>query len=690
MVTLVAFARAVHVAAQENRPRADTAGVVAVAPLTVTVLRGPVEAGREPYPVASLGEDALRQGKTGAFLEEALGGLPGVQVQNRFNYAVGERLSVRGFGPRAQFGVRGVKVLVDGVPATFPDGQSSIEHIDLGSLGRVEVLRGPASALYGNAAGGVLAFQTRRPHPGPFSQRVRGVVGSHGLVNGQVMASGTSGSVGYVVGAGRLTYDGFRPNPLDLGKTFGEAKRWNVNALLQRPMAGGRASIVLNGLLMDAENPGSLSETQLADEGPIAFANNVRQRTGKELGQGQLGATWEGPLGSIEAELGAWGIARDVTNPIPPTIVVLDRLAGGARALLRGRTETGLGDLSWGVGGELELQRDDRRNFVNESGEQGELTLDQLEHVTAAGAFFQARLAPVERVELSTALRYDRFSFDAEDRFVAAGDPDDSGGRVMDAVSPSVGVFVEMTPNLGLYGSIATALETPTTTELTNRPDGSGGFNPDLEPQRGVTWEAGVRGRVAERVGYEVSAFRTDVEDELVPFEVPEQPGRTFFRNAGSSRHDGVEAALRAVLTPHLSTQLTWSWVDARFEEYVVEGEDLSGRPIPGLAPHRLEALLRWEGNRWFADADAEWVDRIPVSDTRDDQAPSYWLLDLRGGLEGVRTAGLELSPFAGVSNLLDESYIGSVAVNAFGGRFFEPGPGRTFHVGMTVAWTAR
>ena len=323
----------------------------------------------------------------------------------------------------------------------------------------------------------------------------------------------------------------------------------------------------------------------------------------------------------------------------------------------------------------------------------GALTLDQHETVLATGLFAQTRLAPSERVELSAALRYDRFSFEADDDFVSGTDVDDSGERVLDALSPSLGVFVDVARALGLYASVSIALETPTTTELTNRPTGAGGFNPDLEPQHALTLEAGVRGWVGTRLGYELSAFRTSLQDELVPFEVPQQPGRVFFRNAGESRHDGVEAAVRAVPSDFLSFQLSWSHIDARFEEYEVAGQDLSGNKVPGLAPDRVEGLVRVEGTRWFADVDGEWVSEIPVADRPAGAQPeteAYQLLDLRAGLRGLALGGLELSPFGGVSNVFDETYVGSVAVNAFGGRFFEPGPGRTFHIGLSAGWTRR
>jgi iron complex outermembrane receptor protein len=685
LALLLTFIGVVPVGAQE---RPDTVRAIPINPIEVSVLRSPIEAGREPYPVSSLGVVALQQGKTAAFLEEALEALPGVQVQNRFNYAVGERLSIRGFGPRAQFGVRGVRVMIDGIPATFPDGQSALEHVDLASLGRVEVLRGPASALYGNAAGGVLTFQTRTPYLERFRQEGRIVLGSHGLANLMAITSGTAGGTGYLLSLNRLDYDGFRRNAAVEGQTYGAAERWGGNANVQRAVGSGRLTLAANFLDLDAENPGALSKTLLDQQGSIAFAGNVNARTGKTIRQGQLGAAWNGSVGSSNAEVAAWGITREVRNPIPGTIIDLDRAAGGARALLRGDAETGAGALTWGAGAEIELQRDDRRNFENQAGQEGRLTLDQLENVVATGGFVQARLAPLPRIEVTGALRYDRFSFDADDRFVAQ-DGDDSGERVMDAVSPSLGVFFDVAGALGAYASVSTSLETPTTTELTNRPDGGGGFNPELDPQRATTWEAGVRGSWVGRLAYELTFFYTDLTNELVPFEDETQQGRVFYRNAGSSTHKGAEAAVRAALSDFLGAQVSFSRVDARFDDYTVRGVSFAGNRVPGLAPNRLEALLDAQVWRAFGDVSVEWMDDIPVNDAlpADVQySPSYALLHLRAGTDELRAGGLALKPFVGVSNVFDKAYNSAVTVNAFGGRYFEPGPGRTFHFGLSAA----
>jgi iron complex outermembrane receptor protein len=672
-------------AADTARTASDTLDALPLAPVEVTVLRTPEQGARVPYAVSALDREELARGRSGAFLEEALDGLAGVQVQNRFNYAVGERLAIRGFGSRAQFGIRGVKVLVDGIPATMPDGQSTLDHLDLGSLGRAEVLRGPGSALYGNGAGGVLAFRSRSPWEGDVRQELRTVGGSNGLLDLRSLTTGSVGSTGYLASISRFEWDGFRDNPVE-GGSYGAADRIQLNTQLTRPLAGGEIRGTFNLLNLDAENPSSLDAETLA-EGTPARGFAVRQGTGKEVSQRQGGLVWEGPVGSAGLEVAGWALTRSVLNPIPPSIIDLDRRAGGGRALLRGES----GPLRWSAGAEAEFQRDDRRNFDNDGGEATALTLDQLERVRSTGAFGRLGWGVASGVELTGSLRYDRVRFEAEDRFFVGGDPDDSGSRTLDAWSPSVGITVEAAPGVRLWANLATALETPTTTELANRPDGSGGFNPGLDPARARTLEAGVRGAAAGgRLGWEVAAFQTRIDDELVPFEVPGAPGRTFFRNAGESSHEGLEAMVRARPAPGWELDGAWTWVDARYEDFVVEGTEFSGNRIPGLAPHRVEGDLTREGDDWFVTLEAEWTDEVPVDDANTATADAYTLVDLRAGLERVSVDRWDVSPFAAVTNLGDTRYVSAVTVNAFGGRYYEPGPGRMFTVGATVAWSRR
>jgi len=680
----------------------DPDSVVVIEPVLVRVLGSSIGTGA-PYPVSVLTGSELTRGTGSTFIEEAVRAVPGVQIQNRFNLAQGERISVRGFGPRAQFGVRGVRILVDGIPATLPDGQSTLDHLDLAGLGRVEVLRGPNATLYGNAAGGVLHFRTIDPATVPAAIGVRwtggtlgtsrgatpGAEASHGMWTLEANATGTVGTVGYRAGVTRTDFDGFRRNPeTDDGSTYGAGTRTNVNATVTAPLGNGTLRFVAAGVDLDAENPGSLPQDGLDDGDRAAWGFNVRSATGKDMQQGQLGAAWDGALGGTNAQFSTWGIGRDLYNPIPGRIIDLGRTAGGARALFEGTLALGDdGSFGWGAGLETEVQNDDRQNYGNSGGDQGDLLLDQDERVLGSGVFLQGRLNAGDMISVLVGGRYDRVNFSVDDNFLAGGDPDDSGDRTMSAFSPSMGAVISASRTLEFYGSLGRSFETPTTTELANRPTGAGGFNPDLEPQTGVTIEGGARATLLGTLRLEGSVFKTDLKNQLVPFEVPSDPGRTYFRNAGSSKHTGWELSADWAVTSGLSTRLAYTRVDAVFTDFVVDGTSYAGNSVPGLAPNRMDGVLMLERGSVFAELRGLWQDDLPVDDANTASAPSYVLMDARIGLTRTQVGGFALEPFVGVANIFDETYVASVVPNAFGQRYFEPGPTRTYRVGVGIVW---
>ena len=691
---------------------------IAIAPIEVSVLRTPFTNDDAPFAVSVLTEQDLQRARSGVYIEEALQRMPGVQVQNRFNPAVGERIMIRGFGARAQFGLRGFRVIVDGIPATLPDGQASLDHLDIGTLGRVEVLRGPSSALFGNAGGGVISFTTRAPSARPFEVEVAGVVGSDELMRGQVTASGTVSETGYLISAYRSSADGFRVVPdssgfLDDGScnfgercvdTYGEFERLGANAKITRAAAGGELSLTLNVLDLQAQNPGS---RRLQDSIPwYTIANTyLNFVTRKDVTQQQAGLRWFGPLGGFQGDFAVYGAHRTVYNPIPNDLVDLERNGGGVRAALSREYALGIGDFDWHTGFDLDLQSDDRQEYLNVAGAPAEgapLRLDQKEEVRGMGFFFQGNLEFESGIDVLAGLRYDSHRFEAEDRIP---NPDNSGSRTMTAFSPSVGLNVPLPGGLDIFGSASTLFETPTTTELANQQDEAGGFNPDLDPMEGMSFEVGVRGDLGSIASVEVTGYQTTLENELIPFEVEGAPGVTFFRNAGESQHQGLEATL-AVGDPSglVRADVTGTWTDARFEEYLVNGVDLGDCPagdpedtdgcrVPGVSPRRIQALLRVSPELPFGEAYVEGIatlsDDVPANDANTASAPDFKVLDVRAGLDRVAVGGLLLSPWVAITNVTDEDYISSVAVNAFGTRFFEPGPGQSFQVGLRAAFGA-
>ncbi|MDQ3308584.1 MAG: TonB-dependent receptor, partial [Gemmatimonadota bacterium] len=640
----------------------DTVPAVPLDTLTVTGLRTPFSAARAPYAVTVVGTEQIQRARPGLALDEALRGVPGVQVDNRYNYALGERISIRGFGARAQFGVRGIKVLLDGIPATLPDGQTTLNQVDLGALSRVEVLRGPASALYGNAAGGVILLESEIPR----GAEARVVGGANGLRRVQ----GTVGGVRGGVNVSHLQYGGFRE--------WSDADNLRANARVQI----GGLRVVANAVRYDARNPGSLADTALARDRTQAFANNVRQQTGEQGSQGQAGVVWQGRAGPGHVEVAGYALAREIENPIPQRIIDLERTAGGMRAMYR----LDAGPFRWLVGAESELQADERLNFVNRQGERADRVLDQRERVTSAAGFTQLVATLGRRLDLLGAVRYDRFRFAVRDQLISESNPDDSGSRTLAAVSPSVGASWAIADALHLYGNVATAFETPTTTELANQPTGAGGFNPELEPQRTRSFEVGAKGWLGRIAAYQLAAYHARVRDALIPFRVPGQPDRDFFRNAGSVVHQGWEAGVALTPLPRVRSQLAYTHTSARYREYTVGGNEYRGNRIPGVAPHRLDALLSlgfWRGG--YLELDGRYASDTAVNDTNTATSPAYFVSDARIGASNLRLGRVVVAPFLGVSNLFDTRYNTSVVVNAFGGRFYEPGPGRALYAGARV-----
>ncbi|RMH23342.1 MAG: TonB-dependent receptor, partial [Gemmatimonadetes bacterium] len=410
---------------------------------------------------------------------------------------------------------------------------------------------------------------------------------------------------------------------------------------------------------------------------------NIVQGARKDVRQGQLGAQWTGAVGGLQARAAAWGITRDLDNPIVPRVIDLDRRAWGARALVARSYTTRTGVVTWLAGLEWEVQRDDRRNFENDMGRPGALTLDQLERVRALGAFAQVRAPFNDRVWLQGGVRYDRTTFRVDDRLGAG---QGALSRALDALSPTAGLHVAPGGGFEFRAAVATSFETPTTTELVNRPDGGGGFNPDLDPTRGVSLEVGAAwAGAAGRARAEVSAWTTDLEDELVPFEDAAQPGRTFFRNAGASTYRGVEATASADPAGWLHMQAAYTFVDAVFDRYELDGTDLAGNRVPGVSRHRLDVRARGTARGAWIEFRTLAVGAVPVDDGNREAAPGYVLLDLRAGTAPLRVGAATLEPFVALDNLTDRAYAAAVTVNAFGGRYYEPGPGRSFFAGLRI-----
>ena len=661
-------------------------------PTEVTATRAPREGFDLPLATTVIAD--VGRARPGLSLAESLRPVPGLFIANRNNLSQGDRLSVRGLGARAAFGVRGIKVLLDGIPLTMPDGQSQLNNLDLGSTGRIEIVRGPSSSLYGNAGGGVLAAHTQAPVEAAWRVEPRLIAGSNGLLRAQTSLSGRVAKTHVFASLYDLRSEGYRD--------YADARARGLNARVGHALTP-HTELTLLLHLYDAPylfNPSSLDAETARTSPRSARGFVVGQGASKQVRQGQAGIRLEyrPPQAPHHraSSLVLYGVGRVLKNPIPGRIVELDRRAGGLRtehqfAWAGTRLVTGL---------DLDFQRDDRREFINEGlpedvrvddervfelVQYGEEQINQEEQVQSFGPFVSLEQDLGTALTATVGGRYDRYRFAVADH-----------ARDMDQFSPMAGVVYRLDPFSRWYAHVATAFQTPTTSELGNRPSGEGGFNPDLGPERVLGLETGLRRHVRRaRVDLEVALYQLQIADALIPFQVEsEDSEEIYFRNAGQARNRGLEFSLSAVPHPGLRTTLAYTFGDYVFEDYEVEtaGElaQLAGNEVPGVPRYRLFAALSYDSPQGlFSEVELERVGRYwandfngppPGSDASPDEFfnREYLRVDLRLGIDYRASRA-----FVAVDNLFGAQYNGSVVPNAFGGRFFEPAAGRTWRLGI-------
>jgi iron complex outermembrane receptor protein len=666
----------------------------------ITVTRAPEPLERVPYAVGVLDRTELQRGQQTVGLDEALNDLPGVVVSNRYNFSLDQRISIRGFGSRSNFGVRGLKILLDGVPQTLPDGQSQLTNVEFANIDRAEVLRGASSSLYGNASGGVISFRTEGAAPGPFAQRFRvqggsGERESDGFYKWQSWTSGRSGNVSGTLSLSQFKADGFRQHSAAEFRQLNGALDFAANG---STLATLRLSLADNPR---AQNPGALTATELQVNPDSAARNNILRGADKDAQQHQLalGLRHFDDDGN-EYEATVFGLLRDLANPLaappegivgaPPTAgtyVAIDRVVGGARGSLNRRLGPNESAPRLTAGFDLQRMRDDRENFVSDAGARtATVLLDQREQVTELGPFAQVQWTAAPPILISAGARYDWVRFNVDDRFLSDGD--DSGARTMAALSGNAGVSWSLSQALVPYLNVSTSFETPTTTELVNQPDGSGGLNPELGPQRAVNYEIGARGQPLPQLSYSVALFLGRITDAIV--QGPEVGGRAFFRNAGKTHNDGAEVGVSFAPIPGLTLQGAYTYARYRFTEYVL-GDTLSleGNRLPGVPEHFWRFGLRTSlPGDLYLDADHTISTSVVADDVNTIWVPAWGagVTNLRAGWDG-QAGQMEIAPFIGVNNLWDRRYVGGVTLNGIGGRVYEPAPQRVVYVGAELGY---
>ena len=594
-------------------------------------------------------------------LQEYLRQVPGLFTLNANNYAQDLRLSIRGFGSRAAFGIRGVKLVVDGIPETTPDGQGQVDNLPLPLLERIEVLRGPASSLYGNASGGVIYMTTIDSLQGD-PVRFATLFGSYGMQSYQAQQYIKNEKTKLLLFQTVLNTNGYREQS--------QLKQRQFNAKLSHQFSPTSKLLwQLNYTSSpEAADPGGLTLAEAEENRSQARQRNVDYDTYEKIAQFKTGLQWKKELMS-GTEWNSYGFysARDFYGKLPferGGIVDLFRNYYGLGTSLK-KTKT---NHRWHMGFELSAQGDRRDRYENLNGDQGLQTLSQLEQFSAAALFRMDEIA-IGRSWIRTSLRLDRQQIGLDNTATK---------QEFISFNPGLGFYQPLGSLMGWFANISSSFETPTLSELSANPIGSSGFNESLEPAKAQNYELGLR---LNKGGSQIEAvlFYIRSTNEILPYELEAFPGRSFYENTGATQRYGLE----------LQWEFKWQQWDGDLAftqaNYQFDAGELSGNSLPGIPQQQAQLRLRYSTtSKWVFQLEGQHTGRFYADNMNAVAIENYQVLQGQVA-KTISFSGGTFSLLGGINNLLNTSYFDNIRLNAFGKRYYEPAPTRNFYFGLRL-----
>ena len=609
-------------------------------------------------------------------LSEQLDIVPGVYMTNDNNYAQDQRITIRGFGARSAFGIRGIKLIVDGIPETTPDGQGQLDNLMLNDITSLQVLHGPSGSLYGNASGGVIMINTTDPllaNPLEVSFRM----GSYGLRNTTLKLGSHNEKTGITGAVMHQTSDGYR--------VHSESSQLNVALKASHKTDRSRLNFALQYTNSPkGQDPGGINLSDVTEERRTARPNNVKFNSGESIEHWKSSLNYLNTLTSnLDFESYGFISGRTFEGRLPFANggwIDLGRFYYGLGSHVTSTSGIGTGVNKFQFGFDLAHQSDDRDRFVNIDGEQGESTLAQNELFGSLGFYLIDQLN-TGNWSIRAALRYDRNRLEVKDFFLGNGD--DSGSSKLNNVNPALGVNYNWFQDQYIYGSYSTSFETPTLSELSSNPDG-GGFNEALVPQSARNLEFGLRGQLNKRISYDFTAFNIATDDEVLPYELEAFPDRVFFRNAGSTDRVGVESKLAYLASEVLNFESSYSYSSITFDEYNRDGVSFSGNRLPGLPQHQFAVSAIYSNKGYTSRLFLDHAGALFANDSNTIEAKGRTRLNLSISRKW-KLEKMDFQLFVSVNNLLASEYFDNIRINAFGGRYYEAASGRMWMIGGSV-----
>jgi iron complex outermembrane receptor protein len=611
-------------------------------------------------------------------LNDYINNIPGLFALNSANFSQDLRISIRGFGARSAFGIRGIKILVDGIPETTPDGQGQIDNLNLGIIKNIEVMKGPAASLYGNASGGVISIYTLDNFDKSYINA--GIsFGSYQFQQFQSSVGFSSGKNSFIIQGTKTNTDGYR-----VQSGF---KNDNIN-LRMRHLFSDNTSLNVHINYTDspyAGDAGGLTLEEVKDNRRQARSRNLEFKTKESIDQFKTGASFNHRWNQSSVDTYGFYSSRNFYGLLPfefGGIVDLGRNYYGFGSTYTIKSNKGKSENSFQVGYDLAHQEDERQRFKNLQGDQGDQTLDQIESFGSFGVFALNHFS-TGKFLFRTGMRYDRTKLEVADQFLTNGNQSDA--NTLTAFNPSIGIGYQLLKNQHLYANFSTSFETPVLSELSSNPTGEGGFNELLKAQKAKNFEIGYK--LKSQFGQaELALFHIETSNDIVPFEIEEFPGRTFYKNAGSTHRQGVEISYSLKLIENLRVSTGYTYSKFYYADYKTPSGNFEDKQLPGIPKHMGAISFNYQNKKGLKILlNNQYVGNLFVDDANTVSDKSYLNTSLNVGFS-VPTKELRFTPFLGVNNLFNTSYNDNIRINAFGGRYYEPAPGISLFAGIRAS----
>lgn len=694
----------IYVSAQNTQ---DSLSLFKLDSVIVSTARYSVLLNETPFSIEIIDNESVEQNTNPLTLQNIIGNQTGVLLNNRFNTSQGDRIIIRGIGSRAQFGVKGIRIILDGIPLTIPDGQSQLNNIDIQNIESIEILKGPSSVLYGNSLGGIILIKSKQRITNKYSARPEILIGSNGLKKFSLFTSANYDNINLSLSGYHLNYSGYREHS--------DSEYFGFN-LVSEITITNNIHLLVNGNYFNAPyllNPGSLNKYDAENTPEKARNSMFNFGTGKKAEQLQSGLSLRIKLNDYsKVNTTFYVVGRTLFNSIPGRVIKLDRKVAGARIVLDNKFKIGNYSISTLTGLDLEVQYDKRSEFENEGINNPGLIspsdifksiiyskklLNQDEDVKNIGMFANINFKPINKLNIFTGLRYDSYLFRVNDKLYNS-----SNQISMSNLSSMIGFSSNLFNGFTIYGNYSNGFQTPTTNELSNNPYDRSGFNEALKPEKINSYEIGINYWLDElHLLISSSAYRMNISNMLIPYQSESE--ETFYRNAGKADNTGIEAQIKFHPTIFTMITVNYTYMNFKFGDYIVESElnnnietfQLRGKYLPGIPRHKLSLYFDFKViENINSNILLSWTDKYFTNDYNG-PAPgedvdiqnfinySHTKINLHAGYE-FKVGQINFNFKLGIENLLDKKHNDSIVPNAFGNNFFEPAAGRSYFISIS------